>query len=234
MTEQNKPEIQFKTLIRFAFTVIFMLAIMFLAAGTIHWWEAWVYTIMTLGFVLISRLILISRNPELAAERAAADKQENVQPWDRILMPLTAVYLPLFSLVMAGIDKRFGLTPQFSVWVKISSLLLLFAGSAIGHWAMLANTFFSSQVRIQADRDHQVVTQGPYQYVRHPGYAGGIMSWIMAPIFFSSWLVLITSIISIFASGLRTYKEDLFLQDNLPGYREYADEVRWRWIPGIW
>ena len=60
------------------------------------------------------------------------------------------------------------------------------------------------------------------------------MSWIMAPIFFSSWLVLITSIISIFASGLRTYKEDLFLQDNLPGYREYADEVRWRWIPGIW
>ena len=99
---------------------------------------------------------------------------------------------------------------------------------------MLANTFFSSQVRIQTDRDHQVVNSGPYQYVRHPGYAGGIISWIMAPIFFSSWLVLLTSIASVIASGIRTYKEDLFLQENLPGYRDYANQVRWRWFPGLW
>lgn len=222
------------TLIRFGFTVLVMLAIMFLAAGTLRWWEAWVYTIMTLSFVLISRLILISKNPELAAERASADQKQDVQPWDKVLMPLTAVYLPLISMVMAGLDKRFGLTPQLPVWVKILSLSLLIAGSLIGHQAMLANTFFSSQVRIQEDRDHRVVDTGLYQYIRHPGYAGGILSWVMAPLFFSSWLVLITSIASIIASGLRTHKEDLFLQENLPGYKEYTRKVPWRWIPGIW
>ena len=234
MAEESTPKIQFKTLIRFAFTVVFMLAIMFLAAGTIRWWEAWVYTGFTLTTVLVSRLILIKNNPELAAERAAADKQENVQPWDRILMPLTAVYLPLLSFVFAGLDKRFGLTPQLPIWIKLSSLTLLFIGSTTGTWAMLVNNYFSSQVRIQSDRGHEVVKEGPYGYVRHPGYAGSILSWVMAPIFFTSWLVLITTIISIFVSGLRTYKEDLFLQDHLPGYKEYAEEVRWRWIPGIW
>jgi protein-S-isoprenylcysteine O-methyltransferase Ste14 len=234
MTEETTPQIQFKTLIRFAFTVIFMLAIMFLAAGTFRWWEAWAYVVTTLSFIFISRLHLIAKNPALAAERASADQQENVQPWDRILMPLTAVYLPLLSLVMAGLDKRFGLTPQLPIGIKIPSLLLLFAGSGIGHWAMLSNTFFSSQVRVQTDRHHQVVKAGPYRYVRHPGYAGSILSWVMSPIFFSSWLVLLTSIASIIASGIRTYKEDLFLQENLPGYQDYTKEVRWRWIPGIW
>jgi protein-S-isoprenylcysteine O-methyltransferase Ste14 len=149
-------------------------------------------------------------------------------------MPLTSVYLPLLSLILAGLDKRFGLTPQLPIWIKVSSLVLLLAGSWIGHTAMISNTFFSSQVRIQSDRNHQVIKGGPYQVVRHPGYAGGIMSWIMAPIFFSSWLVLAASFASVIASGLRTYKEDQFLQENLPGYLEYSEEVRWRWIPGIW
>lgn len=149
-------------------------------------------------------------------------------------MPLTAVYLPLFSLVLAGVDKRFGITPQLPAWIKIISLSLLIAGSIIGHRAMLANNFFSSQVRIQEDRGHKVIRSGPYRFIRHPGYAGAILSWVMSPIFFSSWLVLVASIASITTSALRTSKEDHFLQENLPGYKEYAEEVRWRWIPGIW
>ncbi len=99
---------------------------------------------------------------------------------------------------------------------------------------MLANRFFSSHVRIQTDRGHMVVNQGPYKYVRHPGYAGGLLSWVASPIFFSSYWVIIPTMLAITASVIRTSKEDQTLQEELPGYADYVREVKYRLLPGIW
>ncbi|NIP44786.1 MAG: DUF1295 domain-containing protein, partial [candidate division Zixibacteria bacterium] len=125
-------------------------------------------------------------------------------------------------------------SPDLPNSLQIIALVLIFAGSMIGTWAMLANRFFSSHIRIQTDRDHHVVKRGPYKYVRHPGYAGGLLSWLMSPVFFSSYWVAIPTVIVVFAMILRTSIEDQTLREKLPGYLEYSHEVQYRLIPGIW
>lgn len=226
--------ISWKTIIRFIVTILLMLSILFLAAGRLDWWEAWAYAANALIVLLSSRALLIMKNPDLALERLEAGQKENVKPWDKILMPLTALYLPLISWVVAGLDKRYAWSPDLPDTIQVIALAVLFLGSTIGTWAMLTNRFFSSHVRIQTDRGHIVVNSGPYRIVRHPGYAGGIISWIAAPVFFSSYWLIIPTLLAISGSILRTILEDGTLQEELPGYKEYARSVPYRLIPGIW
>ena len=231
----SSPVIPWKTAIRFIFTTVFMLGMLFLAAGRLDWWEAWAYAGMTIFVLLSSRAVLILKNPDLARERAAsADQKEGVKSWDKILMPLTALYLPIISWVVAGLDERFGWTPDITNSIQIIALGVIIIGSSIGTWAMLTNQFFSSHVRIQTDRGHQVVDTGPYRIVRHPGYAGGLLSWLAAPVFFSSYWLVILTILAIIGSVLRTKLEDDMLQEELPGYQEYAERIPYRLVPGIW
>ncbi|MGB2965279.1 MAG: isoprenylcysteine carboxylmethyltransferase family protein [Anaerolineales bacterium] len=243
MNNQTPPQssnlknsvIPWKLIIRFIFTTVFMLAILFLAAGTLDWWEAWAYAAMTMLILLSSRAIMIMKNPDLALERgASADQKEGVKPWDKILMPLTALYLPLISWVVAGLDERFGWSPDLPDSIQIVALAVIILGSWFGTWAMITNRFFSSHVRIQTDRGHTVINTGPYRIIRHPGYAGGVLSWLAAPVFFSSWWLIIPTVLAIILSILRTYLEDQTLLKELPGYKEYASEVPFRLIPGIW
>ena len=234
-SSQKKPVIPWKLIIRFIFTTVFMLTILFLAAGRLDWWEAWAYAAMTMVILLSSRVILIMKNPDLALERGtSANQKEGVKSWDKILMPLTALYLPLISWVVAGLDQRFGWSPDLPNGIQIAALAVIILGSWFGTWAMITNNFFSSHVRIQTDRGHTVVNTGPYRIVRHPGYAGGIISWLAGPVFFSSYWVIIPTILAIICSFLRTKLEDDTLQEELPGYKEYASEVPFRLIPGIW
>jgi len=233
-SEKNVPKIKLTVILRFIIFTIFLMAVLFLAAGKLDWWEGWAYVIQGLVVLIISRVILIRRNPDLAIERAEAGKKENVKPWDRVLMPLMSIFIPLISWVVVGLDERFGWTPDLPDWVQLIGLAFIFTGSMIGTWAMIANRFFSSHVRIQVDRGHSVVNSGPYRIVRHPGYAGGLLGWIASPVFFSSWWAVIPALLAIIITFIRTALEDRVLQAELPGYKEYARSVRFRLIPGIW
>ncbi len=137
-----------------------------------NWWEAWAYALISiLGFV-ISRVLARRRHPDLIAERAHHRQHENVKPWDRRLTG----WIMLFGvaiLLVAGLDERFGWSPAFGWPVKILALALYLGGYVLSSYALIENRFFSSEVRIQAERDHQVVSSGPYRWVRHPGNAGG-------------------------------------------------------------
>lgn len=219
---------------RFFILMLLMFAVLFLAAGSFAWWEAWAYIAQGLIVVLTGRLYIVLKQPEMALERAKAGQREGVQPWDRYLMPITALYGPLVSWVLAGLDFRFGWSPQMPLSVQVVALVVIFLGGMLGNWAMVTNRFFSSHVRIQSDRDHQVVSSGPYRLVRHPGYAGGLLAWLAAPFFFGSYLVAIPAVPVIVASIIRTGLEDRFLQENLPGYRDYTQTVRYRLFPGLW
>ena len=211
-----------------------MLATLLLSAGQYNWWEAWAYTVTSFLVILGSRAVMIWKSPDLALERSQAPDKEDVKEWDKYLMPFTALIAPFISWIVVGLDQRFGWSGDLPNWIQITALLLIQLGSLVGSWAMMANRFFSSQVRIQTDRGHSVVRAGPYQYVRHPGYAGGLVSWLAAPIFFSSWWVIIPTVLAITASVIRTSLEDRTLQNELPGYKEYAEEVKYRLVPGIW
>ena len=219
---------------RFIFTLLLMGVILFLSAGTFNWWEGWAYLVMTVTVLVISRVILILKYPETAVERMNAGSKEDTKSWDKVLVPLIALYMPMVSWVISGLDKRFGWSGDLQNWIQIVALLINFAASMFSTWAMFRNRFFSSHVRIQKDRGHIVVKDGPYAIVRHPGYAGGIISWLTAAPFFSSWWVLIPMLLTIAGYIYRTRLEDDTLQAELPGYKAYTQEVRYRLLPGIW
>lgn len=223
-----------RMVIRFVFTAILTLAILFIAAGTLKWWVGWAYVAVTLAVLGVSRGLMIRKNPDLAVERAQAGAQEDTKSWDRVLVPVTAIYGPIVSWILAGLDYRFGWSPPFPLGVQLGALFVLVVGSSISTWAMVENRFFSSHVRIQTDRGHSVVDTGPYRIVRHPGYAGGVLSWVAAPFFFGSWWVAVPTLLVIAATLVRTALEDRTLQEELAGYREYTRRVRHRLVPGVW
>ena len=232
--DKKERQVLWKGLIRLVLILPVMLGTLLLSAGRWNWWEAWAYTITGLVVLLGSRAFMIRKHPDLALERAQAHEKEDVKEWDRFLMPFTALVGPFLSWIVAGLDQRFDWSPDLPNWIQIFALIVIQIGSLIGSWAMIANRYFSSQVRIQADRGQQVVQDGPYSFVRHPGYAGGLLSWLAAPIFFSSYWLLIPMALVMGASVVRTTLEDQTLQDELPGYQAYAEKVKFRLIPGVW
>ena len=220
--------------VRLVLIVPFMLGTLLLSAGRWDWWEAWAYTVTGLLVLIGSRVFMIAKHPDLALERAQAHEMEDVKDWDRYLMPITALVGPFLSWIVAGLDQRFGWSPDLPNWIQIIALVVIQLGSLLGSWAMLVNRYFSSQVRIQTDRGQTVVSEGPYRYVRHPGYAGGQLSWLAAPVFFSSVWLIIPMVLVMAANVARTALEDRTLREELPGYEEYTHQTKYRLVPGIW
>lgn len=107
-------------------------------------------------------------------------------------------------------------------------------GYAFPGWAMASNRFFSGLVRIQTERGHTVATGGPYQYVPHPGYSGWFLAYLATPLVLDSWWVIIPAVLTVGVIIVRTALEDKTLQDELDGYREYAQQVCYRLLPIIW
>jgi protein-S-isoprenylcysteine O-methyltransferase Ste14 len=226
--------IPLKAFLRLLLIVPIMLGTLLLSAGRWNWWEAWAYTITGLLVLVGSRAVMIWKHPDLALERSQAQEMEDVKDWDRFLMPFTALFGPFISWIIVGLDQRFGWSPDLPDGIQIAALIVIQLGSLIGSWAMVTNRFFSSQVRIQTDRGQTVVKDGPYRYVRHPGYAGGVLSWLAGPVFFSSYWAIVPTVLVIAAMVVRTAKEDQTLQEELPGYEAYTREVKYRLVPGIW
>jgi protein-S-isoprenylcysteine O-methyltransferase Ste14 len=204
-----------------------------LISGNWLWWEAWVYAgVFIVGF-LLSRFLAARRSPDILAERARSMNAQDALPWDRVLAPLTGIGGGVIPLT-AGLDARYGWSPAVSPAAELTGLLLLLAGYALSTCALVENRFFSGVVRIQSDRGHTVVTGGPYRWLRHPGYAGALLAYLTVPLLLSALWAFIPAGAMLIILVIRTRLEDLTLQEQLPGYREYARSVRYRLIPGIW
>lgn len=216
--------------------LVFIVVVPFLPlliSGRWNWWEAWVYGLNgVLGFA-ISRALAARRHPDLLAERARFLQLEDAKSWDKLLAPLLGLGGGLLPLTV-GLDARFGWSTPFSLPVKIAGLALLLAGYALASYALIENRFFSGMVRIQTDRGHQVVSSGPYRWLRHPGYAGALLSYVATPFFLDSQWAFLAVLFLLIVLVVRTALEDRFLQNELPGYRDYARRVRFRLLPGVW
>lgn len=217
-----------RRLLQVAATYLIMAALLFLSAGRLDWIWAWAYLGASLGILALNALVMPR---ELIAERGQPG--DNVKGWDRWLSTLTG--LPVLAVyVVAGLDERLGWPPPLPLLVHLSGLALYALGQGLFSWAMVSNRYFSTGVRIQADRGHTVSEGGPYRYVRHPGYVGFVVSYFgTAPALGSLWALIPAGLVA----GLlvvRTALEDRTLQDELPGYRDYARRVRYRLLPGIW
>jgi protein-S-isoprenylcysteine O-methyltransferase Ste14 len=184
---------------------------------------------MVLVNTSITSLIM---NPELIAERSEIKK--DTKSWDILPAILIGRVSPLVILIIAGLDVRFGWSPQVPLALQIVALGITILGLLVTDWAVVSNKFFSGVVRIQKDRGHTVVSTGPYRYVRHPGYVGAILHNIATPLILSSLWALIPAGLVVCITIIRTAFEDRALQEELDGYKPYAKQVRYRMLPNLW
>jgi protein-S-isoprenylcysteine O-methyltransferase Ste14 len=168
------------------------------------------------------------------AERQNIENIQNAKAWDKVLAPLMAVSIVFPMVIVAGLDHRYNWSPDFPLWLIVIGFILISLGYAFAAWALVENRFFSSVVRIQTDRGHVVCDSGPYRFVRHPGYAGNIPPLFGIVIALGSVWTLIPAAVALIITVIRTVLEDQTLQEELPGYRDYARRVRSRLIPGIY
>jgi protein-S-isoprenylcysteine O-methyltransferase Ste14 len=204
-----------------------------LCGGDSAWWQAWVYSLLILAAGIGGRILAERRHPGLLAERQDIEKIRDSKAWDKVLAPLMALSVSLPLTIVAGLDHRYDWSPAFPSGINVFGLILVSLGYAIATWALVENRFFFSTVRIDTAGGHAVCDSGPYRLVRHPGYAGNILAPLgMVLALDSVWTLLPAAMVLIIAV-IRTALEDQTLRKGLPGYRNYAQSVRYRLIPGI-
>lgn len=218
-------------LLRILIIVAILLSVLLLAAGRIHWPAAWLLAFLYFIF-LLAVMVWGTRNaPELMRERGTI--AGNVKTWDKVINALYSVLI-VGLLVIAGLDA--GRNQWSSMPTPIQALGvagLLFAGWLI--WRTMAENAYSSRwARIQDDRAQKVVSSGPYGYVRHPMYLAIILLVFSMPLALGSWWALIPTCLIGALFAFRTLLEDRMLREELAGYQEYADRVRYRLLPRVW
>jgi len=222
-----------KRLAQVLVTVAALAAMLFVSSWRFDWVMAWVYVS---AFALVLTVMVVYQelsNPELLQERAEFKPREGVQAWDVILSAVIRVSL-LASYVVAGLDVRFGWKPEIPLAVQMAAFALGLLGVGLIVWAMAANRYAAVYARIQQERGHAVATTGPYRIVRHPFYVGVITFSLTVPVALGSPWALINGGLAALLFVVKTALEDRMLQAELPGYREYAEQVRYRLLPRVW
>ncbi len=205
-------------------------AILFGAAGTLNWPMAWAFLGIHLAFAVATMMLA---DPGLIDERTRI--RSGTKGWDLAFVGACILLFFPITLLIAGLDTgRFQWSPPLPMALQMLALVVFAAGMAFSCWAMVCNKFFAPFVRIQVDRGHYVVTQGPYAYVRHPGYAGAIVAVVALPVALGSLYAFIPTLLGLGLLVVRTCLEDGTLRAELSGYAEYASRVRWRLLPGLW
>ena len=219
-----------RVLIRTVAFLAIMGVFLFGSAGRLDWLMGWAYLAILYA---LSITILVFGNREMLLVRAG--KEKGIKKWDPFLALLPFLLFWPGANIVAALDYgRFHWSPPIPLPVKLIALLAVASGLAFAAWAMVINKFFTKYVAVQTEREHVVITTGPYAYVRHPGYAGSLLAFITLPIALGSLWALLPAAAGLSLWVVRTFLEDRTLQKDLNGYTEYAQQVRWRLIPYIW
>ncbi len=222
-----------KLLAQVVILVAVLAATLFISSGRLDWVMAWVFLGLYLAAIIVAFLIIAPTNPELMTERAEFKPRPGVKNWDTVISTLYKLSFPA-TLVISGLDMRFGWTKSLPLAVQILALVIGLLGYGLIAWAVASNRFATVYVRIQEERGHTVATAGPYRFVRHPFYVGAITITLAMPLVLGSLWALVSAVCGALLMTVKTALEDRMLQKELDGYREYAQRVRYRLAPGIW
>jgi protein-S-isoprenylcysteine O-methyltransferase Ste14 len=237
--KQTMPQLRTVTKL-YTVSALFMLLLL-APSGDWTWPAAWFLFVAPLVLVSVPCLLYLrAYNPDLITERQKFLRNEGTANFEWYLVPAAIGSIPL-RLLAAGWQHRWQLqqpgwtpTPFLSTWMQIAAAAVVILALAFQSWSMCANKYFSSVVRIQTDRGHKVCSQGPYAFVRHPGYVGfGLQGVAESALLQSSWgMMLALWLVAVLV--VRTVYEDSFLQSSLPGYAAYTKRVKYRWVPLLW
>lgn len=206
-------------------------SILFISAGKINYWQGLIYVGIGL-IMLVLNYTVLSVDKELLKERSQPG--EGVKNWDKTILGLS--FLCTIGMnITAGLDSgRYYWSPDFPLVLTLSGILLTITGQLLFLIAQKQNLFFSSTVRIQTDRAHEVYESGLYHVVRHPAYLGMLIQAFGFPLLFGSlWSIIPVSLLSILII-IRTSFEDQTLLKELTGYPAYSKKTPYRLIPFIW
>ena len=229
----NKPEPtdRRRLFLGVGWTLLIFLLCLFLPAGNWAWARGWLFFVVIVAASIVITLYLRRANPDVIAARV--NRHEGTKGWDRLLLGILIPAIVSILPVAALDDGRFHWLPV-PWWVCGIGYVLLIAGLAGMTWAESVNRFFEPTVRIQTDRGHKVIDTGPYALVRHPGYVAACLLFMGMPLALGSLWALIPAVLSCLLLVLRTIWEDRTLRNELVGYEEYTQRVRYRLVPGVW
>jgi protein-S-isoprenylcysteine O-methyltransferase Ste14 len=217
--------------VRESMGVVLMAVTLIWSSGDPGWLAAWAVVVITAAWAVATGVVIVRANPALLAERLGP--RQGARRWDTVLMSVYGL-LQFAVLLIAGLDHRYGWTQAGGPVSQVAGFVFCSLGYSLTVWATASNAFFSQIVRIQSERGHTVQTGGPYHYVRHPGYAGSILTAVSVPVLLASLWAIALGLISVLLMVLRTSMEDETLRVELPGYADYARHVRRRLIPWVW
>ena len=209
--------------------VVVLGLLLFVPAGSLHYWQAWVYlTLFALSAGAITRY-LMKWDPALLARRMRggpfAEKKRSQQ---LIMLVVSLAYVAMF--LVSALDHRFRWS-QVPLVAKMAGDILVVAGFYIEFLVFRENTFASATIEV--DKGQAVISTGPYALVRHPMYGGGLLMLLGTPLALGSWWGVLAFLSMVPALIWRLLNEERLLVEELPGYPEYCAKVRWRLIPGI-
>jgi len=216
------------------FNVAFYAVLLFVPAGTLHWWRAWVFLVVTVAVMAAAVFSILPDNADLFSQRAKGVIQKGQPLWDKVLVILLVVSY-VGQLVFIPLDVfRFHLMPKPSGIVSLFGLVLYVAGWWIMTLAMKVNPFAVPVVRLQEERHQRVIDTGVYAVVRHPMYAGFLPMVIGPALWLESYVAALLAIVPIAVLAVRRVFEQRVLRRRVKGYDAYQEKGRYRLIPFVW
>ena len=226
----NKPtnkKLSVSVLSRLVFAVPVVGLFLFVPAGTLRYWQAWMY----LGTLFIPMFFvfgyLLKNDPELLERRMQTKEKETRQ--NQILKFGYPLFIAAF--ILPGFDIRYGWSNMPAI-ISVLADIVVFTGYLLFFFVLRENSYASRVVEVE--QDQKVISTGPYALVRHPMYLGVLMMYGCSPLALGSWWALIPAASIIFVLVERIKNEEEVLLRELPGYTEYRQKTRFRMIPGIW
>jgi protein-S-isoprenylcysteine O-methyltransferase Ste14 len=229
MSESQKAssDLVRQSIVRYLMALLFLAALFFLTAGTLRYWEAWVY----LGIIFIPMLFvliyLVRNDPELLERRMRMRERRQEQS---VIIKL-AIFVMALAFVLPGLDKRFGWS-NLSVPVILIADLVVLIGYGIVFLVFRENRYAARTVEV--DEAQKVISSGPYAIIRHPMYIGMLLMYGFSPLALGSYWAVLPALILIPIIVARIVNEEKVLRQDLEGYEEYTQKTRYRLIPGIW
>ena len=209
---------------------VVMAAILFITAGTVDYWQAWVFLLILITLSLLITIYLIRNDPELLKRRMRGGPTAEKRVSQRVIMIFTSLGF-IGLLVVPGLDRRFGWT-TVPLFVVIAGDALVLLGYYFIFLVFRQNTYSSATIELAANQ--KVIDSGPYSLLRHPMYAGALLYLLGTPLALGSYWGLVPFVAVIPFLIWRIFDEEMMLTRELEGYGEYKQRVRYRLVPGVW
>ena len=204
--------------------------LLFIPAGTIRYWQAWVYLIVFFASSAAITIYLIKNDPALLARRMRAGPRAEKEKTQKIIMLFSMIsFVGIF--VVSALDYRFKWSPAPIAIVIVGDIAVVI-GFFITFLVVKENTFASATIEVS--EGHEVVSTGLYSIVRHPMYSGGLLILLGTPLALGSLWGLALAALSVIWLIWRLVDEEKYLSEKLPGYNEYRENVRYRLVPYFW